>query len=71
MENNSNGGRNAGLTLTAMAFITFIVLLILKCCHVLNCNWFWVFFPLWLPFALEILIVIIAIPFILILGDDD
>lgn len=54
------------LPLTGMGFITFIVFLILKVTGTWpDITWFWVFFPLWIGFAIGfvfyIFIVILAL----------
>lgn len=47
------------LPLTTIGLITFIVFLVLKLCNILpsEFTWFWVWFPLWIPWAIEIILV--------------
>ena len=45
-----------------------IALIVLKLCNVITCSWWWVLAPVWIPFALIILRVIIAIIALIILG---
>lgn len=40
--------------------ILFVVFLILKLCKVITWSWWWVFAPIWIPFALGILITLIC-----------
>ena len=40
--------------------VVFIVLLILKLFGLIEINWLWMFFPLYAPFGLALLILIIA-----------
>lgn len=63
----SSGGGTLSLSLGSCGFICFIVFLILKLAKVIDWNWFWIFFPLWLPIAITILIyaIIILVVFIL------
>lgn len=50
------------LPLTTMGFITFIVFLILKVTGAwIDITWFWVFFPLWIGFATDLIIQLIII----------
>ena len=67
----SNNGRTtvtASLSLSSIGFILFVVFLVLKLVGVLTISWFWVFFPLWAPLVLEILIVIVCVIIIAILN---
>lgn len=43
-----------GSTLLLIAFI------VLKLCHVIEWSWFWVLSPLWIPFALSIIIIAVV-----------
>ena len=43
-------------SLGTVGFVLFIVFLILKLTKVIDWNWFWVTFSLWLPIAINILI---------------
>ena len=49
-----------GFTHTA-GFILFIVFLILKLTKVIDWNWFWIVFPLWLPFAITLVLLVIVL----------
>ena len=53
MENKSNGG----ISFCGLLTIVFIVL---KLCKVISWSWLWVFSPIWLPLALAITFVIVA-----------
>lgn len=53
MENKSNGGIGFCGLLT-------IVFIVLKLCKVISWSWLWVFSPIWLPLALAITFVIVA-----------
>lgn len=44
------------LSFSTVGFILFVVFLILKLTKVIDWNWFWVTFSLWLPIAINILI---------------
>jgi len=56
MKQNNNSSSSLSLSLGTLGFITFIVFLILKLTKVIDWNWFWVFFPLWLPIAISVLL---------------
>lgn len=56
-ENSSSKSLELTLPLTTIGFVTWIVFLILKLCNQTNpdfewLTWFWVWFPLWIPWAL-------------------
>ena len=53
MENKSNGRIGFCGLLT-------IVFIVLKLCKVISWSWLWVFSPIWLPLALAITFVIVA-----------
>ena len=53
MKNNNNGGIGFCGLLT-------IVFIVLKLCKVISWSWLWVFSPIWLPLALAITFVIVA-----------
>jgi len=57
----NNNSRTLTLSGGTMGFITFIVFLILKLTNTWNVSWFWVFFPLWIPIAVGIAFIIIAL----------
>ena len=59
---------SSSFSLEIMGFITFIVLMILKLTGPLSTvSWFWVTFPLWLPFAIGLGILILVLPVLIIL----
>lgn len=53
-DNNTKGGLGLG-------GILFVVFLILKLCKVITWSWVWVLSPLWIPFAIGLIIIIIAL----------
>lgn len=53
MENSNNAG---GLGLITVIFIIFIIL---KLTNLIDWSWVWVLSPLWIPYGLGILIIII------------
>lgn len=57
MENNKNTTRG-GIGFCGLLAIAFIVL---KLCNVITWSWIWVLSPLWISFALIVLIVLITI----------
>ena len=54
MSNKSSGG---GISFCGLLAIVFIVL---KLCNVIAWSWWWVTAPLWIPFALFMLLVLLA-----------
>ena len=64
--NRSATTTTTSLSLGTIGLITFIVFLCLKLNHVWDLNWFWVFFPLWLPFAIDGAILLICLVIIFI-----
>ena len=52
MANNSSGGVGVG-------FILFVVFLVLKLTHTITWSWWWVTCPLWISFALWLVILAI------------
>lgn len=57
MENNKNNTRS-GIGFCGLLTIAFIVL---KLCNVITWSWIWVLSPLWISFALIVLIVLITV----------
>jgi len=57
MENNKNNARG-GIGFCGLLTIAFIVL---KLCNVITWSWLWVLSPLWISFALIILILLITL----------
>ena len=53
MKNKSNGG----ISFSGLLTIVFIVL---KLCKVISWSWIWVFSPIWIPLALAITFVVVA-----------
>lgn len=41
--------------------VLLIVFIVLKLCHVINWSWWWVLSPLWIPFVLAIICIIVYI----------
>ncbi|MBQ5900363.1 MAG: hypothetical protein IIW86_00735 [Clostridia bacterium] len=58
MKDNNNNTRNGGIGFTGALTIAFIVL---KLCKVIEWSWVWVLSPLWISFALAIIICIIVV----------
>ena len=50
---------NTGSGLT-FATVLFLIFMTLKLCHVIEWSWWWVTAPLWIPFVLALLILIVA-----------
>ena len=49
---------NIGGLFSTLLLVAFIVL---KLCHVIEWAWVWVLSPLWIPFALWLIIVVVAL----------
>ena len=64
-DNNSSNksGSTAGIGFSGLLAVAFIVL---KLCKVIDWSWVWVLSPIWIPFAIivVILVVIVAVSFI-------
>ena len=59
-------------SLGTLGLITFIVFLVLKLCNLSNpdfewLTWFWVWFPLWIPWAIELVFFTIVTVVLLII----
>ena len=59
-------------SLGTLGLITFIVFLVLKLCNLSNpdfewLTWFWVWFPLWIPWAIELVFFAIVTVVLLII----
>ena len=52
-----------------MCGILFVVFLILKLCNVISWSWWWVSAPLWIPAAIGILALVIALIVMLIISN--
>jgi len=61
MNNSNSGATTGGITFFGLLGIVFIVL---KLLHVIEWSWFWVLAPLWMPFALVLLLVLLYFLFI-------
>lgn len=65
VEHTHTGAVRSGLGLGTMGFITWLVFLILKVTGTWAISWFWVFFPLWIPWAIAgaifVLVLIVAV----------
>lgn len=60
--NNNNSGLVLNVSLEFIGFITFIVFLILKLTGTwVEISWFWVFFPLWFPLAIDLVLFLIVL----------
>jgi len=59
MENNSTKSSGIGLST-----ILFLIFLVLKLIGVITWSWWWVFSPIWIPFILSVLVVIVIYGFI-------
>ena len=55
MSNNEKGG---GVGICGVVGIVFIIL---KLCGLIHWSWIWVLAPFWMPFALIIVIIIVAV----------
>lgn len=62
-------GGSFGLSLGTMGFITFIVFLILKLTGTWpEISWFWVWFPLWIPWAIAVGLFLLILPIVIIIA---
>ena len=52
---------NINIEIGGPAFLLFLVFLILKLCKVITWSWWWVTAPLWIPFGLVIVIIVVAL----------
>lgn len=55
-KNNNNG--SSGIGFFGILGIVFIVL---KLCHIINWSWFWVLCPLWIGFAIILVLIIFLV----------
>ena len=46
---------------TPFCFLTTLTFLVLKLCHIIDWNWWWIFAPLWLPIAVSLIVITIFI----------
>lgn len=51
----------SGFSLQSLGFVLFLVFMILKLVGVIGWSWFYVTLPLWIPIAIDIIIVVILI----------
>lgn len=56
MENRSNGTKQVN----SICWILFIVFLILKLTGEITWSWWWVTAPLWIPFSISIVVIIVC-----------
>ena len=56
-----NNKTNISIELGGPAFLLFLVFLVLKLCKVITWSWWWVTAPLWIPFGLVIVIILIGL----------
>lgn len=56
-----NNKTNVSIEIGGPAFLLFLVFLVLKLCKVITWNWWWVTAPLWIPFGLAIIFIVIAL----------
>ena len=59
MTNNKKTKQTLGSRLFGLAFLTTIIFLILRWTHVIDWQWVWIFSPLWISMALNLVIAII------------
>lgn len=54
--------KNNNVTSNGIGFgsILFIVFLVLKLCNVINWSWWWVTAPLWIPFGVALIVMVIG-----------
>lgn len=57
MDNRNSGAAGGGITLSGLVFIVFLVL---KLCNVIDWSWWWVTAPLWIPFAIFVVICVVV-----------
>lgn len=55
---NSNTSTSGGIGFTGLLTIVFIVL---KLCHVIEWSWWWVLAPLWIPFSIWLIYVLVVL----------
>ena len=71
MEQDNTKYVSSGLSLNTIGFIVWLVFLILKLCNQGNpsfewLTWFWVWFPFWLPWAIDGAFLILILPAVII-----
>ena len=67
-DNNSNRSVSGGIGFSGLLTIVFIVL---KLCNVIDWSWLWVLAPLWISFALGIIILIVVVILQVIIEKND
>lgn len=60
MADNNSTVKTGGIGFTGLLTVTFIVL---KLCHVIDWSWWWVLSPLWIAWALIIVLIIVLAMF--------
>ena len=58
--NNSNGGNSSSSTGIGFLGLLTVAFIVLKLCNVISWSWWWVLAPIWIPTALVVAILIIA-----------
>jgi membrane protein YdbS with pleckstrin-like domain len=66
--NNSNRSVSGGIGFSGLLTIVFIIL---KLCNVIDWSWLWVLAPLWISFALGIIILIVVVILQVIIEKND
>lgn len=58
-----NKDRNKNITINGLgSTLLLVAFVVLKLCHVIEWSWLWVLAPLWIPFAITVIIIaVIAI----------
>jgi hypothetical protein len=67
--NNKNVSSTAGGGI-GFTWLLTIVFIVLKLCNVINWSWWWVLSPLWISFALALVVVILVALVIMAAVDD-
>ena len=52
---------NINIEIGGPCFLLFLVFLILKLCKVITWSWWWVTAPLWIPFGLVIIVLLVML----------
>jgi hypothetical protein len=58
MSNTNNTTQSGGIGFCGLLAVVFIVL---KLTHVISWSWLWVLAPIWIPFAIGIVVLIVAL----------
>lgn len=65
MKNMETKTTSSGIGLTGLVFIVFLVL---KLTHVIDWSWWWVTAPIWVPLAIAVVSVLVAVIYQAITG---